>query len=547
MRIPVKIVISSVLLLGLLVSPTLVFADSVESSTEPVSYDLETYGLDINTYNPINLSNVQQMQFASALAQTQTTYDTTDIYLLLNKIGQQLNGYGDVGVRSPNFWSMMYKTYVMLGVDDQVNSNFEMSGYNLYDLLFTLTYNMNGLGVSNGTVFGKLDTLISYNQQTSTILNQMQSLNWQSVGSFRGLTNSFNGSYLQNGVINPGTYYAYYNLANSYNFNRTEGYYQFFIPIQRQYMRDGYITDIQFVDYYSGYPNTEYSHYDYVYDSDNLRSGIMIYVRNYNIEDQNLLCVIKFRTTQALTYSSSAQLNGVKFLPFDSKDYQLLKIAFSMDDMVSAIQDLTFDAPDYRSVFNQMLSQLESINGYMPTFNSRLTNIHDYLSSINNRQNTYFTTWNSRFTNMHDYLYSIRDTNISISNDIGNLAEMYADDDMLAAKEASQPVIQETLDSFTGDGAGAAKVSDAAGMKGVSSSVRSGLDAGGSVSGATSVFSDNNHIWEWFSQTNYNNINGIPNNTRLLKSSSSAPDVPDFYSQNQEELQRLLRGGSYDR
>lgn len=175
-----------------------------------------------------------------------------------------------------------------------------------------------------------------------------------------------------------------------------------------------------------------------------------------------------------------------------------------MDDMVSAIQDLTFDAPDYRSVFNQMLSQLESINGYMPTFNSRLTNIHDYLSSINNRQNTYFPTWNSRFTNMHDYLYSIRDTNISISNDIANLSLMYADDDMIEAKEASQEVIQDTLDNFTGSGAGAAKKSQTSGAKDISAGLQSGLDAGGSTGDALDVFSPANAFWGWFSTDNAN-------------------------------------------
>lgn len=63
-----KGVISSVLLLGLLLSPALVFADSVESSTEPVSFDLETYGLDISEYNPINLDDVRLMDYSKSLA-----------------------------------------------------------------------------------------------------------------------------------------------------------------------------------------------------------------------------------------------------------------------------------------------------------------------------------------------------------------------------------------------------------------------------------------------------------------------------------------------
>lgn len=113
-----------------------------------------------------------------------------------------------------------------------------------------------------------------------------------------------------------------------------------------------------------------------------------------------------------------------------------------------------------------------------------------------------------------------------------------------AAEEASQPVIDDTLSGFTGNGSAAANTSDTGGMKSMSGSIRSGLDAGGSVGNATSVFSTGSGFWGWFSVENSNAINS-PYPAPVVtpsRSNDSGDIVLDFLSGNQAELQELLGG-----
>lgn len=392
----------------------------------------------------------------------------------------------------------------------------------------------------NYSVIQWLDALNDGNQAIVDSINSAvlsfpkDILDWSNIGSFQGLTSSFNGSYLSSGsVLNAGTYYAYYRL--SYNFQQPNGYYRFFIPINRSYWKDSYISNIEFVDWWSGNTSVEYKHYDYYLDTSSSRSGIYVYVRDYNVDSSSILTGIKFTTSVATNYSSSYD-NVVSFLPFNTEDYQLLKIAFSLDAINSNI--------DYiNSNISSINSNTSSINSnllfYLPLYNSSFDSIASSNQSINNFMTT---TLNSRLTNIHNYLYSIRD-------DIADLAYMYADEDMIAKKQESQSVINETLDNFTGSGSASAKGSDVGGMKDMSGAIQGGLNAGGSVSGATSVFSNSSDLWSWFSQQNYNDINNISshNNTRFLRSSPvNIPDVVDFYSINQIDLNIKLDEVSND-
>lgn len=127
----------------------------------------------------------------------------------------------------------------------------------------------------------------------------------------------------------------------------------------------------------------------------------------------------------------------------------------------------------------------------------------------------------------------------SMASDVNRLANYLADPDKVAAEQASQQVIDDTLDGFTGNGSAAAKTSDTGSMKNMSGSIQSGLDSGASASNAASVFS-NQTFWSWFTQSTSNGINNpypapVVQNTR-----GSGDDVPDFLSGNQAELNDLL-------
>lgn len=126
------------------------------------------------------------------------------------------------------------------------------------------------------------------------------------------------------------------------------------------------------------------------------------------------------------------------------------------------------------------------------------------------------------------------------------LADYFVSPQKQAAEDASQQVINETLNDFTGSGSGAAKKSDSKAMSDVSGSIQSGLNSGGSVSGATGVFNSGSDFWGWFSQDNANKINNpypapVVNNTR--KSFVSGDEIVDFLTPNSQTLQDLLRNG----
>ena len=119
------------------------------------------------------------------------------------------------------------------------------------------------------------------------------------------------------------------------------------------------------------------------------------------------------------------------------------------------------------------------------------------------------------------------------------------------AKEAQSEVEQEAISDFAGNGSAAIKKGQVSGMKDISGSLSSGLDGGGSVSGALGVMSSNSEFWQWFTQDNSNNINNLysPSNTRntkKLKSVNNDPgwDIIDAYSLDQEEFYRRLNNES---
>lgn len=126
----------------------------------------------------------------------------------------------------------------------------------------------------------------------------------------------------------------------------------------------------------------------------------------------------------------------------------------------------------------------------------------------------------------------------NIERMILNIKDEIASDNMVNAKKESKEVIDDTLENFTGSGSAAAKKSDTQAMKDISGSLKSGLDGGGSVSNAISVFNSNNGIWEWFTQNNYNDIN----NPSLEQRKTRSDFVPDFYNNNQFDLRNLLGG-----
>ena len=155
----------------------------------------------------------------------------------------------------------------------------------------------------------------------------------------------------------------------------------------------------------------------------------------------------------------------------------------------------------------------------------RVINRYIYYLDINNVDYYYV----SQLINTNN----INNSMSSIFNDIHTLKELYASDDLINAKDSQQNYEDAAITDFTGSGSAAANSNDQGALKNVSSSIRNGLNSGGNVSNTLNVFNSNSGLWDWFTQSNYNDINGEP--TR------GSTEYIDFYSTNREELERLLQ------
>lgn len=129
------------------------------------------------------------------------------------------------------------------------------------------------------------------------------------------------------------------------------------------------------------------------------------------------------------------------------------------------------------------------------------------------------------------------------ANILRDFKELYASDDLIAAKENQQSYEDQVVSDFTGSGSAAAKASDAASAKDISSAVSSGLNSGGSVNNSLSVFNPSGGFWGWFSQENSDLINTLSSQNRLRSSGFGGNWVEDDpYQRNAEELQSFLGG-----
>lgn len=181
---------------------------------------------------------------------------------------------------------------------------------------------------------------------------------------------------------------------------------------------------------------------------------------------------------------------GVYTIPFDTLDYQIIRTAFNSAKSASSLDEL--------KVISSTLSSLAS--------------------------------------------------NISSTSDAAEaLADYFVSPEKQAAEDASSQVINSTLNNFTGSGSGAAKSSDSNAMKDVSGSLQSGLNSGGSVSGATGVFNSGSDFWGWFSQQNSNYINNPYPAPVVSPTRGYGDEIVDFLTPNSNELQDLLRQGGDQR
>lgn len=140
-----------------------------------------------------------------------------------------------------------------------------------------------------------------------------------------------------------------------------------------------------------------------------------------------------------------------------------------------------------------------------------------------------------------NYLSHI-DSDLHSQLDILNrFKDLYASDDLVSAKEEQQTFEDTALEDFTGEGSAAASVNDLGSLKNISTTVKSGLTTGKSVSDGLSIFNTNSGFWDFFCQDNYNTLNNLSTGGTNLRKGSS--DIPTPYY---DENMRLLTDEWHD-
>lgn len=105
----------------------------------------------------------------------------------------------------------------------------------------------------------------------------------------------------------------------------------------------------------------------------------------------------------------------------------------------------------------------------------------------------YYTVYNSLLTNHIDSDLHYQNSQLD------KFVELYASDDLIAAKRAQQSTEDAAISGFTGSGDASASVNDITGAKDVSKALKSGLDAGVSSGNSLAIFDSSKSFWGWFS------------------------------------------------
>ena len=147
------------------------------------------------------------------------------------------------------------------------------------------------------------------------------------------------------------------------------------------------------------------------------------------------------------------------------------------------------------------------------------------------------------FNNEFSWILKNTLANTKSNQYLSDLKFVLADDATIEAKKDSTAQEQEFLDNFTGDGSASAKVRDIRSASDISGTVSSGVDAGGSVSDALTVFNPASALFGWFSQDCANYFIPYQPSRKSAEDWSDVvwtDDVPDLLTDMNTEVQNQI-------
>lgn len=500
MRISVRILISSLL------AAVTIFGCSILAFASEETPEQVPEGFLVVDQDQASLLNLASDVKAASV----TEYSTTDIYNLLYSALR--------GSNSSTTYSLPYIANRLNNIlGNVVTINTSVSS--ISSLLSTISYGLCGTD-SGSPAYNVLDSLYHYNDLDGNTYGvaQLLAMSW---GHLDDISDNLS-NYLP---IFQTAFSGIDHSVDAVNSTLSTGFAQ----VHSDFTSFDWVNQGSFLGVSYDIPSTGYVDLSSrgAYSS---KPYFLFNLSSYSSSAYNSHVIYHFRLPIALA-SSSPQLYNfdftlgfvspeIGFIPFSNIDYIVLNNRHSTD--------LYVIMPQYFEPSYPLCIRLDN-------FDSRLFHYEDMTPSI-----SYLLGDSKNYFDFYDRIKFA-----SLSTQIDKLTNALVPDNVAAAEAASQAVIDDTLDGFTGSGSAAAKVNDTSSMKNVSGSLRSGLETGAGVSNATSVFTLGSDFWLWFSQDTSDMINSPYPAPVVQQLRGSGDEIVDFLSGNDAEVQNLLRGSEW--
>lgn len=419
------------------------------------------------------------------------TQNIADIEAVLKILLRQLND-GMESLTSPSLYDLIE------GIHEQLvpaESSFDLT---LNDMIFTILYRLFGnTTIGDGDLLSDIRSIMSQNGLIASYLNTINS-------------NTVNYTSVLNSIDSKTKDYTTY-------FNTQIARLDHLELIDWQILASTDRTDI--ITFINNVETSEVA-------TGNSYSGTNLFEMQYTISSPNGLYI---------DFETSARLNSTVH------DYDLTGIYLNSSIPLQYQYIYKYIDNNYRVHFIVKLVEAIQVNQWVRI---RFTTTGS-VRIVSLPVNYHFTAKYLPFDSLD---YQVMDIALNTSNNhdiLSAFKEIYASDKELEARKASQQVIDQTLDDFTGSGSASVKVNDISSAKDVSNALRSGLNTGGSSSDVLSIFTPSNSFWGWFSEDNAQYFTPLTDN-RLLRSyntESLITNIPDYQSYNDQLYFDYVNGG----
>lgn len=223
--------------------------------------------------------------------------------------------------------------------------------------------------------------------------------------------------------------------------------------------------------------------------------------------ESDIYAIMNYHFPLNATYSATSNLYNIRS--------QITLARSGIDSLNTTTQHIDSDVHTMSAITSDIY---DNVDTFRRAFNQYSTSSLVYESNISSKANQIkVDTGNISVDTEH--ISGTQDILVSqgaiTMRNVGILRDFFADDDTIARKDAAEPASGEALDSFTGNGASSASVSDYADISDASTKLNQSFYTG-QISYVDSFQTINRPAagqdspWAWFTQATYDSLNPQP-------------------------------------